>query len=126
MAEKNFAGITNIIGEGTEISGKLFVPGSIRVDCKIDGEVSISDQLTVGKTGFLKGTVKTKDAVIGGRMEGTLVVSNRIELQKSAKIKVDLVCKLLVIEEGVVFDGTCSMSSGQSQDKPYIQQKNMQ
>jgi len=125
MAEKNFAGITNIIGEGTEISGKLFVPGSIRVDGKIDGEVSISDQLTVGKTGFLKGTVKTKDAVIGGRMEGSLIVSNRIELQKSAKIKVDLVCKLLVIEEGVVFDGTCSMSSGQSQDKSYTPQKNM-
>lgn len=124
MAEKNFAGITNIIGEGTEISGNLFVPGSIRVDGKVDGEISISDQLTVGKTGFLKGNIKTKDAIVGGRIEGTMTVTNRIELQKSAKIKVDLICKLLVVEEGVIFDGTCSMTSGSAQDKPYTPHKN--
>lgn len=115
--EKNVAGITNIIGEGTEISGKVFVPGSIRVDGKIDGEITIAEQMTVGKTGFLKGTITTKDAVIGGRMEGTLNVKNRIELQKNAKVMVDLNCKLLIVEEGVVFDGTCTMSKPSLSDK---------
>jgi len=108
--EKTTVGITNIIGEGTEITGKVFVPGSVRIDGRVDGEVSITEMMTVGKSGNLKGTITTKDAVVGGRIEGTLNVKNRIELQRTAKVSVDMNCKLLIIEEGVVFDGTCSMS----------------
>lgn len=111
MNEKARTGMTNIIGEGTEINGKILVPGSIRVDGKIDGDITVSDQITIGKSGFLKGVLLTRDAVVAGRMEGTITVKNRIELQKNAKVNIDLKCKLLIIEEGVVFDGTCSMDS---------------
>ncbi|HAF07764.1 MAG: polymer-forming cytoskeletal protein [bacterium] len=115
--EKNQSGINNIIGEGTHISGKIFVPGSMRVDGQIDGEMTVSEMLTVGKSGNLKGTINTKDAVIGGIVDGKLVVKNRIELQKTAKVNIDLVCKYLIVEEGVVFDGTCSMSKQELFDK---------
>jgi len=111
--EKTTVGITNIIGEGTEITGKIFVPGSIRIDGRIDGEIAITEMMTIGKMGNIKGTITTKDAVVGGRVEGTLNVKNRIELQKTAKTSVDMNCKLLIIEEGVIFDGTCSMTKQQ-------------
>lgn len=115
--EKNQTGINNIIGEGTQISGKIFVPGSIRVDGHIDGEITIGEMLTVGKSGNIKGSISTKDAVIGGVVDGKLFVKNRVELQKTAKVTIDLVCKYLVVEEGVIFDGTCSMSKQEFQDK---------
>ncbi|MFO8062402.1 MAG: polymer-forming cytoskeletal protein [bacterium] len=111
MANKNASGITNIIGEGTEIEGKMIVPGSIRIDGTVNGEMQVSEQLTVGRKGRVKGEILTRDAVIAGRVEGKIVVKNKIELQKNAKVDVDLNCKLLVIEEGVIFDGTCSMSN---------------
>jgi len=111
MANKNTSGITNIIGEGTEIEGKMIVPGSIRIDGTVNGEMQVSEQLTVGRKGRVKGEMLTRDAVIAGRVEGKIVVKNKIELQKNAKVDVDLNCKLLVIEEGVIFDGTCSMSN---------------
>lgn len=111
MTDKSRTGITNIIGEGTEIDGKVLVPGSIRVDGKVNGEMTVQEQITVGRSGFIKGELLTKDAIIAGRVEGKVDVKNKIELQKNAKVNVDLKCKLLIIEEGVVFDGTCSMSS---------------
>ncbi len=113
MAEKikSVAGITNIIGEGTEIQGKVLVPGSIRIDGKVNGEITVSEQITVGKKGYVKGEIVTRDAIIAGRVNGKLNVKNRIELQKNAKVDVDLYCKLLVIEEGVIFDGKCTMSN---------------
>ncbi|MGE3062178.1 MAG: polymer-forming cytoskeletal protein [bacterium] len=116
--EKSTVGITNIIGEGTEINGKVFVPGSVRIDGRVDGEMSITEMMTVGRSGNLKGTITTKDAVVGGRIEGTLNVKNRIELQKTAKVSVDMNCKFLVIEEGVVFDGTCSMTKQSDKQEP--------
>jgi len=117
MNEKLKTGITNIIGEGTEIQGKVLVPGSIRVDGKIDGDITVSEQITVGKSGLIKGELLTRDAIIAGRVEGKVNVKNKIELQKNARVNVDLKCKLLMIEEGVVFDGTCSMSNGEREIK---------
>lgn len=111
MTDKARTGITNIIGEGTEIEGKVLVPGSIRIDGKVNGEMTVQEQITVGRSGFIKGELLTKDAIIAGRVEGKVDVKNKIELQKNARVNVDLKCKLLIIEEGVVFDGTCSMSS---------------
>jgi cytoskeletal protein CcmA (bactofilin family) len=46
-----------------------------------------------------------------------LRVKNRVELQKTAKVNIDLVCKYLIVEEGVIFDGTCSMSKQELFDK---------
>ena len=108
---KNFTSVTNIIGEGTEFEGRLLVPGSIRIDGKINGEVTVSDMITIGKTGYVKGEILTRDAIIAGRVDGKLIVKNKIELQKNAKVNIDLNCKLLIIEEGVIFDGSCTMSN---------------
>ncbi|PIP13511.1 MAG: cell shape determination protein CcmA, partial [bacterium (Candidatus Stahlbacteria) CG23_combo_of_CG06-09_8_20_14_all_34_7] len=46
--------------------------GSIRIDGRIDGEIAITEMMTIGKMGNIKGTITTKDAVVGGRVEGTL------------------------------------------------------
>lgn len=110
MAEKVTSGVTNIIGEGTEIQGKVLVPGSIRIDGTVNGEITVSEQITIGRKGYVKGDLLTRDAIVAGKIDGKVVVKNKIELQKNAKVNMDLFCKLLVIEEGVVFDGTCTMT----------------
>ena len=105
-------GITNIIGHGTAIKGDLKVEGSIRIDGTLNGNITVSDTLIVGKTGEIIGEVRTKDTLIGGKIEGSLIVGERAEFQTGSRLKGDIKCKLLVIEEGVIFDGTCAMETG--------------
>lgn len=108
MAKTN--NLMNILGNGTKFKGKIKVAGSLRIDGEFDGEMTISETLIVGKTGKIKGEVKTKNTVIGGKVSGKLVSDEKVELQAGAKFDGDLICKKLVIEEGVTFDGNCRMS----------------
>lgn len=105
-------GITNIIGHGTVIKGDLKVEGSIRMDGILNGNITVSEALIIGKSGEITGEVRTKDTLVGGKIEGNLIVEERAEFQSGSKLKGDLKCKSLVIEEGVVFDGTCAMERG--------------
>ncbi len=67
-------------------------------------------ELTVGKTGNVKANVKVRSAVIGGRMDGNIKASDKVELKQKAHLIGDLQAKTLVIEEGVVFVGQCNVN----------------
>lgn len=107
----------NILGNGTQFKGNLKVVGSLRIDGGFDGEMTVSETLIVGKTGKLKGTIKTKNSIIGGIIKGNLETKEKVELQVGARFDGDLICKKLIIEEGVLFDGNCQMSETKSMEK---------
>ena len=104
-------GITNILGKGTRINGKLKVEGSIHVDGVVEGNINISESLIIGKSGRVQGEIHTKDCLSGGKIEGNMQADGRVEFKSGASLKGDLKCKQLLIEEGVVFDGNCEMTS---------------
>ncbi len=104
------SGITNIIGKGTSINGKVKVQGSIHVDGVIDGNVDVSESLIIGKSGKVEGEIHAKDCLVGGKVKGNIISDEKVEFQSGASLKGDIKCKRLVIEEGVLFDGNCIMS----------------
>jgi cytoskeletal protein CcmA (bactofilin family) len=100
----------NILGNGTKFKGNLKVAGSLRIDGEFDGDMTVSETLIIGKSGKLKGTIKAKNSIIGGNIIGNLNTNEKVELQSGASFEGDLVCKKLIIEEGVLFDGNCKMT----------------
>jgi cytoskeletal protein CcmA (bactofilin family) len=109
--------VMNILGDGTRFKGNISVRGSLRVDGEFNGEMKITDTLIVGKGGKIKGQIKVKNCVVGGVIDGILESEERVELQANAKFDGDLICKKLVIEEGVIFDGNCLMSKSKINEK---------
>lgn len=109
--------INSIIGAGSTFSGVLNVQGGLRVDGLVDGEVSVSATLTVGHEGRIKGDIKVAQAVIGGTINGTVRAENQLELQNGSRVEGDIFTRSLVIEEGVFFQGHCSMSGREAQQK---------
>ncbi len=51
-----------------------------------------------------------KSAVVEGRVDGNIKVSDKDELKQSAQIFGDLQAKTLVVEKGVVFVGNCNVN----------------
>jgi len=113
----------NILGIGTKFKGNIRVSGSLRIDGEYEGEMSVSETLIVGKTGKIKGNIKTKNCIVGGYINGTLKANERVELQVSTRFEGDIICKKLIIEEGVTFDGNCRMSETKQEGKPIHQEK---
>jgi len=106
---KNETGTINtVIGKGSEVEGKLSVQNSIRVDGRVKGEVRCSGLLVIGEEGVVEADIQAKEVVVGGKVQGSVDASHKVVLQSSASVIGDLKTKLLVVEEGAVFQGSCT------------------
>jgi len=71
--------------------------------------VQTPENLIIGKTGVIHAQVKVKNAIIAGQLFGNIDAENKIELQSGSHVEGDIRTKRLVIDEGVFFEGNCSM-----------------
>jgi cytoskeletal protein CcmA (bactofilin family) len=104
-------GQTSIIAQGCKFDGKVEVRGTLRVEGEFKGTIGTPESLVIGKTGVVHATVNVKNAIIGGQLFGNITAENKIELQSGSHVEGDIKTKRLVIDEGVFFEGNCSMGA---------------
>ena len=109
----------SVIGPDLAIVGQ-----KITLVCKsklvIAGEVSgdiHGDDVTVGETGKVTGTVTARTLTIHGEINGTLRAET-VALYATARINGDIVQKNLVIAEGAKFDGRVRVAKDPSEFEP--------
>jgi cytoskeletal protein CcmA (bactofilin family) len=100
---------TSILAQGCRFEGKVQATGTFRIEGEFKGDIGTPESLIIGKTGIVNGSVMVKNAIIGGQLFGNIVAENKIELQSGSHVEGDIKTKRLVIEEGVFFEGNCSM-----------------
>ncbi len=106
--------MNTIIGKDATFTGTLDVKGSVRVDGTVKGKVICSDTVTVGTGGCVEADIESQTAVIVGKLTGNINASEKIELQAKSDVEGDIKTKSLVVEQGAVFCGSCSMKQGKS------------
>ena len=89
--------------------------GTLRIEGEFKGDIGTPESLVIGKTGVVHAKVTVKNAIIGGKLIGNIVAENKIELQSGSHVEGDIKTKRLVIDEGVFFEGNCSMGSAPRQ-----------
>lgn len=102
---------SNRILQGTSIDGNVSSEGDFRVDGQINGNINIAGKLVIGQKGFVKGEVKCGSARISGRLEGTMIVEDLLNLEASARVEGDIFTIKLAIEPGAEFSGSCKMGA---------------
>jgi len=105
------SGQTSIIAQGCKFDGKVEVRGTLRVEGEFKGTIGMPESLVIGKSGVVHANVKVKNAIIGGQLFGNITAENKIELQSGSHVEGDIKTKRLVIDEGVFFEGNCSMGA---------------
>lgn len=93
------------ISEDVSIKGELRFPLFLRIDGHFEGKLSSEGKLHVGPKGVVHSDLNLKSATIEGRVEGNIVVSERLELAATASVKGDISCQILKIEEGATLTG---------------------
>jgi len=109
--------LNTIIGKGSSIDGTLKVDSTLRVDGRVKGNVTTTDSLVIGKDGTINGDVVVRNAIIGGKLKGKLTASGKVILEAKSIFNGELKTTKLVIDEGAVFEGNCSMSAESAEDK---------
>jgi len=97
------------LDRGTKISGKLTFDGPARIDGEVDGEIIAKDTLSISESAVVTAQIKTGSIVVAGKVSGDIVSSQRIEIGPLAKVIGNLTAPVLVVHEGALFEGHCSM-----------------
>ncbi|MFH0733562.1 MAG: polymer-forming cytoskeletal protein [bacterium] len=103
----------SILSNGVRIEGKLYSNGNVRIDGKVIGDVIVDGNLTIGEGAEIKGGVNAKNITLSGTMEGVLSSSEKLIMESKAVLKGDLFAKVLVVQEGAVFDGKSTMNKSE-------------
>lgn len=109
--------LNTIVGKGSLFDGNLKVQSTLRVDGKLKGNITASDSLVVGKEGEINGEVSVRNAIIGGRLKGKLSASGKVVLEANSVFNGELKTAKLVIDEGAIFEGNCSMGGASAESK---------
>jgi cytoskeletal protein CcmA (bactofilin family) len=101
--------ITGFMGPGTEIQGDLRFQDAVRIDGKFNGTVESRGTLLVGETGELVANIRIGKLSVSGKVEGSITASDKVEILHTGKVIGDISTPVLVVEEGAVLEGKCSM-----------------
>ncbi len=102
--------LTAFIDEGSEIEGKYTFSGTVMLNGKFKGEIVSTDTLIIGERGVVNATVRVGTVVIDGELVGNVEATERIELKGKARVFGDLEAPVIVVQEGVLFEGHCRMT----------------
>lgn len=98
-----------VIGNKTFFEGEIKAYGIIRIDGTIKGNIECQGVLEVGLKGKIEADIVADSILIGGEVIGNILAKNRLEITSGGKVRGDIVTAHLVINEGVIFDGSCHM-----------------
>lgn len=101
--------LSAFIDHGSEFEGKLSFKDTVRIDGCFRGEISSENTLVVGETGEIFANVRSRTVVIAGSVTGDVVASERLVLQKTARLEGDVQAGSLQMEDGAVLNGRISM-----------------
>ena len=114
----NAADAHTILGREAKFSGKLIFEGAVRIDGRFEGEIVTDDLLLVGPSAEVRAQLHVGTIVINGYVEGDIVAKALVEIKAPGRLFGNVTTPSLVIEKGVIFDGTCRMSAERGEVVP--------
>jgi cytoskeletal protein CcmA (bactofilin family) len=104
----------SIIASGTIVSGDVKTEGTVKIEGEVLGNVIAAQQVLLARGSRVKGDVQTREAVIGGLVEGAIRAGDRVEIQATAVVQGDITTQRIVIAEGGQVNGGLEMTRKES------------
>ena len=102
--------LSAFIDEGSEIEGKYTFSGTVMLNGTFRGDITSTDTLIIGEKGVAHATIRAGVIVVSGQVFGNLIATERVELRRPARVFGDIDSPVVVLEEGVLFEGHCRMT----------------
>ncbi len=105
----------NVLNSDVKVVGVLRFTDDLLVDGTVQGEIESEGVLTVGVNAVIeagdknKVAVRTRSAIIHGRVTGNVEVTDRVELTATSELLGDVVASKISIQEGAIFNGYCKV-----------------
>ncbi len=102
--------LSGFVGHGTTLTGETEFHAMLRVDGHLIGTVSSeAGTLIIGTNGQVDANIMVAAAMINGTVNGDVVASEKLQLGRTARVMGNIHSPRLIIEEGAILEGSCSM-----------------
>lgn len=102
--------LNGFVDRGSHVQGELHFDASFRVDGKVTGTVVSQGSLAIGEHGEVDGEVQVGQVFVAGTLRGSVQAMRKIQIAPGGRVYADLSTPALVIEDGAIFEGRCSMT----------------
>lgn len=113
MLSKETDKLESFLGMNSSFKGELNVRGTLRVDGTVEGQLD-ADYLILSESAEVKGEIKAKKIIIGGKMDGKVNAQELVEVKSKGKVLGDIFTPKLAIIEGAEFNGKVEMKKEES------------
>ena len=95
-----------VVGKSVVVKGQILSREDLTIDGEVEGTVEMQEhRLTVGPNGKVRASVKAREVIVLGTLNGNVETSDRIDIRKDAKLVGDIKTARIVIEDGAYFKG---------------------
>jgi cytoskeletal protein CcmA (bactofilin family) len=96
-----------VIGKAVKIVGQIYSREDLYVDGDVEGTIELLEhKLTIGPNGKVQASIKAREVVALGTIQGNVEASDRLDIRKDAKLVGDIRTARIVIEDGAYFKGS--------------------
>lgn len=110
--------INSIIGEGTRFKGEFDLNGLLRIDGDFTGVIRTRGKVLVGQNGRAECTLHAGTVVIGGILRGEIVSTEKVIILSTGLVLGNISTPRLIVEEGVIFNGSCRITTHAAVEAP--------
>ena len=110
----------SVVDEQMVIRGEISTQGTVRVDGRLEGRTHRAGVAIIGSKGVVVGDVEAREVIIGGILEGNVVVEGRIEIQASASVRGDVTAASMLLHEGATIHGHVQVDHRAAQTEPLL------
>ncbi len=102
--------LSGYVGSGTVLTGETSFQAMLRVDGHLTGRImSETGTLIVGASGQVDANIAVAAAVINGTVNGDIIATEKLQLGRTARVVGNIQSPRLVLEDGAILEGNCSM-----------------
>jgi cytoskeletal protein CcmA (bactofilin family) len=104
----------NNIGKAVKIVGQIFTKEDLYVDGDVEGTLESQDnKVTIGPNGRVQASIRARDVVILGQVQGNVEATDKVDIRKDAKLVGDITTSRISIEDGALFKGSIDIKKAE-------------
>jgi cytoskeletal protein CcmA (bactofilin family) len=105
---------TATIGKAVRIVGQIFTKEDLYVDGDVEGTIeSHENKVTIGPNGRVQASIRARDVIILGQVQGNVETSDKVDIRKDAKLVGDIITSRISIEDGALFKGSIDIKKSE-------------
>jgi cytoskeletal protein CcmA (bactofilin family) len=109
----------SVIGEGTVVRGSVEGDGSLEILGRVEGDVTMSGDVSIGEAGAVRGNVSGTKVTVQGAVQGDLRGTEAVLLEAGARVVGDLSAPRLGVAAGALVRGNLRTEG----DAPVLQNR---